>query len=181
MDELKIMTLYHATTSSRGIQIINDGKISCQAAPVFVWAQPTTPGWIYLSDHVDSAVHWGNKVSLLNKEEDFFYIFKVSIPLSACFTDEDDLEYNEDIPPSVAKNIDVLTCLELCHSCRVNRDLPLGYTVVSYCKLPVDNNKNREHPLACVVSELKSYISPHDYIRYEKYRGMIIWSPLSNT
>lgn len=178
MDELKIMTLYHATTYSRGIQIINDGKISCQAAPVFFWAQPTTPGWIYLSDHIDSAICWGNKVSIMNKENGLFYIFKIHLPLSDCYPDYDDLSYVVRLHESQTLEADTLTSLSLCHSCRTAKDLVLGNTVHSFCTLPVNHMKNRMHPLYPVVQRLISYVSPEEHILYEKQRRMIEWTLL---
>lgn len=59
--ENKILNLFHATTMSRGLQIIKDGKIRTDAPSVICWSLETTPGWIYLSDQLDNAVHWGNK------------------------------------------------------------------------------------------------------------------------
>ncbi len=61
--ENKILNLFHATTMSRGLQIIKDGKIRTDAPSVICWSLETTPGWIYLSDQLDNAVHWGNKIA----------------------------------------------------------------------------------------------------------------------
>lgn len=72
--ENKILNLFHATTMSRGLQIIKDGEIRTDAPSVICWSLETTPGWIYLSDQLDNAVHWGNKIACLSKDE-LFSIF----------------------------------------------------------------------------------------------------------
>ncbi|EEZ1215883.1 hypothetical protein MU157_004772, partial [Escherichia coli] len=91
--ENKILNLFHATTMSRGLQIIKDGKIRTDAPSVICWSLETTPGWIYLSDQLDNAVHWGNKIACLSKDELFFYIFRVQVQEENCYPDTDDLQY----------------------------------------------------------------------------------------
>lgn len=127
-----MLNLFHATTFTRGEQILCDGKIKCDAPPLIKWIQATTPDWIYLSDRVDNAVHWGNKVSVLTRTEDFFCIFKIILPPDRCYPDLDDLLCNAGMINENANNTDLLTCLSVCHSCRTNSDLYFGVEVTHY-------------------------------------------------
>ncbi|EHA8853560.1 hypothetical protein JHW63_004483, partial [Escherichia coli] len=107
--ENKILNLFHATTMSRGLQIIKDGKIRTNAPSVICWSLETTPGWIYLSDQLDNAVHWGNKIACLSKDELFFYIFRVQVQEENCYPDTDDLQYVSWLSPEEAENTDLYT------------------------------------------------------------------------
>lgn len=178
MNKQTAMTFFHATTQNRGQKILASGMISPQAPPAVEWIQQTSPGWVYLSDHVDHAVHWGNKVSLLNNESELFYIFKINLPLSQCHPDIDNLNYEADMSPDEAAEVDLASCLMKCHSCRTANDLIVSEHVVAYCTLPVNDYRNESHPLSDVVRSLIGHISPHEHILYEKHRRMMHWTAL---
>lgn len=178
MDKEPTLTLFHATTQSRGQKIMSSGMISRLAPPAFEWSLETSPGWVYLSDHVDHAVHWGNKVSLLNNEKELFYIFKINLPLSQCHPDIDNLIYEADMSHDEAAQVDTASCLVKCHSCRTVNDLNVSEEVVAYCTLPVNHHGNEAHPLLKVVRSLFCYIPPHDHILYEEQRKMMNWTAL---
>ncbi|EKK3319369.1 hypothetical protein PMI54_004712 [Salmonella enterica] len=170
-----MLNLFHATTFTRGEQILCDGKIKCDAPPLIKWIQATTPDWIYLSDRVDNAVHWGNKVSVLTRTEDFFCIFKIILPPDRCYPDLDDLLCNAGMTNENANNTDLLTCLSVCHSCRTNSDLYFGVEVTHYTVLPVVSYKNETHPLYDVVRSLRGHIGEDEYDNFEPQRQRIQW------
>jgi hypothetical protein len=178
MTDSAIMTLFHATTQKRGDRIFRDGKICRQAGPAVSWIQQTTPGWIYLSNHIDDAVHWGNKVSIMNKEDGFFYIFRVTLPLTVCYPDMDNLMYEMGMTHTDALSVDVLSSLKMCHSCRTDVDLKLTESVNGFCRLPVISYKNNDDPLIEIVRGLSGYISEEKYSSYEKFRRLIKWTSL---
>lgn len=178
MQNSEVMTFYHATTQSRGQQIIKTGRISRDAPPAVTWMLATTPGWVYLSDHIDHAIHWGNKVSILTKETEIFYIFKISLPLSQCHPDVDNLIYEEWMSPDEAAEVNLTSCLAKCHSCRTANDLIVSEHIVAYCTLPVNHPRNKVHPLWDVVRNLICHVSPHEHILFEKHRRMINWASL---
>ena len=161
MNKKTVMTLFHATTQSRGQQIIESGAISRLAPPAVEWGLQTSPGWVYLSDHIDHAIHWGNKVSIVNKENALFYIFKCNIPLSQCQPDIDNLIYEAWMLPDEAAEVDLVSCLEKCHSCRTANDLIISDHIVAFCTLPVNDCRNQAHPLWDIVSTLICRIPPH--------------------
>lgn len=178
MNKDPAMTLFHATTQSRGQQILASGMISRLAPPAVEWSLQTSPGWVYLSDHVDRAIHWGNKVSILNKENELFYIFKINLPLSQCHPDVDNLIYEVWMSPDEAAEVNLTSSLEKCHSCRTANDLILSDHVVAYCTLPVNHPRNKAHPLWDIVRDLICHISPHEHILFEKHRRMMNWTSL---
>ena len=72
------------------------------------------PGWIYLSDQLDNAVHWGNKIAYFQKMN-YFSIFSVQVQEEKLLSDTDDLQYVSWLSPEEAENTDLYTCLSLCH------------------------------------------------------------------
>ena len=178
MNEKPAITLFHATTQSRGQKILASGMISRQAPPAVEWSLQTSPGWVYLSDHVDHAIHWGNKVSVLSQESGLFYIFKINLPLSQCHPDVDNLIYEAWMSADEAAGINLASCLMKCHSCRTENDLNISEQVVAYCTLPVNHPGNKAHPQWDVVRSLICKIPPHEHILFEKHRRMMIWTAL---
>ncbi|MCQ6909704.1 hypothetical protein [Escherichia coli] len=167
------LNLFHATTMSRGLQITEEGKLRNDAPPVIRWPLETTPGWIYLSDRIDNAVHWGNKVAW--REGTFFYIFRIKISTAHCYPDTDDLQYVSWLSPEEAETVDLYTCLSLCHSCRTNKELYIGREVTHYTILPVATYINSEHPQYDIVNTLKLHIGKDEYSKYESLRQRIEW------
>mgnify|MGYP006957076564 FL=1 len=175
--ENKILNLFHATTMSRGLQIIKDGKIRTNAPSVICWSLETTPGWIYLSDQLDNAVHWGNKIACLSKDELFFYIIRVQVQEENCYPDTDDLQYVSWLSPEEAENTDLYTCLSLCHSCRTDKELYTGCEISDYAVLPATTlyTDNSGHPQYDIVNTLKKHIGKDEYNQYESLRQRIEW------
>lgn len=178
MNKKSAATLFHATTQNRGQAILASGMISRQAPPAVEWSLQTSQGWVYLSDHIDHAVHWGNKVSILNNENELFYIFKINLPFSQCHPDIDNLIYEAWMSPDEAAGVNLASCLMKCHSCRTANDLIISEQVIAYCTLPVNHHSNDAHPLSDVVRNLICHISPHEHILYEKHRRMMNWTAL---
>ena len=173
--ENKILNLFHATTMSRGLQIIKDGKIRTDAPSVICWSLETTPGWIYLSDQLDNAVYWGNKIACLSKDELFFYIFRVQVQEENCYPDTDDLQYVSWLSPEEAENTDLYTCLS--HSCRTDKELYTGCEISDYAVLPATTlyTDNSGHPQYDIVNTLKKHIGKDEYNQYESLRQRIEW------
>ncbi|MER2040784.1 MAG: hypothetical protein ABS913_02445 [Desemzia incerta] len=134
------LILYHGTSKINGESILKDGKIKSDIKRVYGkdhLVQPTTNGYVYLTNKIEQAVRYGQHATIMNKEESLtktiIYIFKIKIPDSELEIDEDEINTMSIWKSShTDKVIDVETCLKYLSTARVGRDLLLGEDVISY-------------------------------------------------
>lgn len=146
-----MLTLYHGTSSSRGIKILEDKKIDCNAELRFKRDRKeivgksiaTTQGYIYCTDSILMAIYYGvNHSSELNERQ--FYIFKFELDENLLEPDEDEITIFDDTP----KCITVAESLLAYRSVRCNESI----FRFEYCILPfnIDNSKEGKIIRRCV-------------------------------
>ncbi len=94
------MILYHGTSESAGTKILKEGKLIANIKDR-VWKglpdndiTKTTDGFVYLTDLLQTAIHWGNKTSIILKEKEI-YLFKVDIEKEDLLPDLDEIAIEE--------------------------------------------------------------------------------------
>lgn len=134
------MILYHRTSFTRGIKILNDGKILTKAERVYdeTYILQTSKGFIYLSDDLAIAMYYANKTSFIDNDE-YMYVFKCEINDNLLLPDLDEIKYTKEmfghkITDEIKNN--AFEVLKLTNSTRVNFDIDLKENNVSYTIIP---------------------------------------------
>ncbi|MBD8838886.1 hypothetical protein IFU39_13780 [Paenibacillus sp. CFBP 13594] len=137
------MILYHGTYEQKAKEILTSGKIKSSGIDRAYGSDdmnPTTDGYVYLTDKFGSGVYFGSRV-IPTASSDKVVLFEVDVKEDQLEIDEDEITVMS-IWPQIKESIDaaqpltLLSSLAILHTVRVKRDLICGADVKRYVTLP---------------------------------------------
>lgn len=131
------MELYHGTSLSEGLRIIEEGVIRKDIKRVL---NQTEDGFVYLTPSLSFASHWGQFKSMDNDEKEFF-VFRVEIEEDKLLKDDDEEAIMEQWIPLI-RQCSITESMRLILSSRVKFDITKEEHLMKYVVLPCRDNES---------------------------------------
>lgn len=118
------MILYHGTSYQRGIKILESGCLKSNIERFYDQNCdfPTTNGYVYLTNHIFKAIHWGNITASIEQDTKLM-LFQVDVQEELLEPDYDELKYT--LPFNPDSKMTFMDSLRLVYSVRVAQDIML--------------------------------------------------------
>lgn len=132
-----MITLYHGTNFKGGKSIIKDKSIKNKIARRFDAdsGNPTTDGYVYLTDSIGFATYHGNTGNInLGIKETCIFIFRITLDQKLLSADTDEYKFQNDIiiDESNIHEYDFKRSLNDIATCRANTSLTTENSTIEY-------------------------------------------------